>query len=261
MTYATFCLLNEIQHKSLQDTFISLGINLNDFDIYQDCSCLEFSYKFDSNYRFQIRESIYNASFDVYCCPYTYQSSIYIGVIYFQEIINLAKEWGSVFLQKIKGIDYIHKIFISHSSLDKRIITEFVDKILFSSCGLLANNIVYTSLESTGVNAGKDIKEYIKQTIKESSYVIFMISDNFKNSEICLNEMGAAWALDKEVIPILLPHVSFQQVGWLNFYDRAIKIDDDKALDEIYNKFNRSNLNISDWNRNKRNFLDYCKDY
>lgn len=259
MTNTTFCLLNEIQHKSLQETFISLGINLKEFEIHQNCSLIEFSYKLDPNYRFQVRKSINNASFDVYCSPYTYQSSIYIGVTYFHEIINLAKDWGSVFIQKINGIDYIHKIFVSHSSLDKSIVTEFVDKVLFSSCGLTAKNVIYTSLESTGVNAGEDIKEYIKQNIKEASTVILMISDNFKNSEICLNEMGAAWALDKEIIPILLPNTSFNQIGWLNFYNKAIKIDDDEALDSIYSKFNRSNITVSYWNRHKNMFIDFCK--
>lgn len=88
-----------------------------------------------------------------------------------------------------------------------------------------------------------------------------MISDNFKKSEVCLNEMGAAWALDKTIIQILLPNVSFDRLGWLCSLERAIKINDSPALDSLYEIFEeklciRSKLSV--WNRNKESFILSC---
>ena len=88
----------------------------------------------------------------------------------------------------------LNKIFISHSSEDKQLIDEFVDKILRLSCGFNTSDIIYTSRQSTGVSLGDGIPQFIKENIKTSSLVFFMISPNYRQSEVCLNEMGAALA-------------------------------------------------------------------
>ena len=53
-----------------------------------------------------------------------------------------------------------------------------------------------------------------------------MISSNYKKSEICLNEMGAAWALDKRIIPIVFPDVDFESIGWLLIAKKGFKLND-----------------------------------
>ena len=64
--------------------------------------------------------------------------------------------------------------------------------------------------------------------------ILFMISTNYKKSEVCMNEMGAAWALDKQTVPILLPNISFNKIGWLTSLNKAIKIDDSEGLDKLF---------------------------
>ncbi len=85
-----------------------------------------------------------------------------------------------------------------------------------------------------------------------------MISDNYRKSEVCLNEMGAAWALDKNVKPLLLRDVSFKSVGWLYGMNLCAKIDDadrlDELRDEFIDKYNSCPKTVI-WNRQKAEFL------
>ena len=117
------------------------------------------------------------------------------------------------------------KVFISHSSSDKSIIDSFVDNVLVLGLGLNKDDIAYTSNEVYGIEPGDDISKYIKANITAASVVLLMVSDGYKHSEVCLNEMGAAWALDKPFISVLLPDVGFDKVGWLTNFNKAIQIN------------------------------------
>lgn len=153
------------------------------------------------------------------------------------------------------------RIFISHASKDKELIGKFVDSIFLLGMGVASEIIAYTSREDTGVPPGESIPEFIQDNIACADIVLLMISDNYKNSEVCLNEMGAAWALNKYIIQILLPNTSFDKLGWLCSLDKAIKIDNPESID-ILSEVVTDRLDISIkptvWNRNKTAFTSYC---
>lgn len=92
------------------------------------------------------------------------------------------------------------RIFISHASKDQELIGKFVDSIFLLGMGIDSEIIAYTSREDTGVPAGESIPKFIQDNIACADIVLLMISDNYKSSEVCLNEMGAAWALNKHII-------------------------------------------------------------
>ena len=117
------------------------------------------------------------------------------------------------------------RIFISHASKDKELINKFVDSIILLGMGVDSNIIAYTSREDTGVPPGESIPQFIQDNIACADIVLLMISDNYKSSEVCLNEMGAAWALNKYIVQILLPNTSFDKLGWLCSLDKALEID------------------------------------
>ena len=255
--------LNSAQIQELKAIFASIGINNSDFNYNnQELEFVYYKITDPKAYRFQIRKSIQGALFaDVYCEPYTYMSSIYKSCDNFNECLRLAFEWATCTKFRLTGKTYYHKIFISHSSEDKQLIDEFVDKILRLSCGFNTSDIIYTSRQSTGVSLGDGIPQFIKENIKTSSLVFFMISPNYRQSEVCLNEMGAAWALDKKTISILLPSVSFNSLGWLTSLDKAIKINDSESLDSLVSMISRKELDIADWNRQKESFILKCKEF
>lgn len=153
------------------------------------------------------------------------------------------------------------RIFISHASKDKELIGKFVDSIFLLGMGMNSETIAYTSREDTGVPAGESIPQFIQNNIACADIILLMISDNYKDSEVCLNEMGAAWALNKYIIQILLPNTSFDKLGWLCSLDKAIKINNSDNLDGLSEVLtDRLDISVkpSVWNRNKTDFIEYC---
>ena len=181
-----------------------------------------------------------------------------MGCEAFDDCLKLARDWAVVLKYKLLKKPYYHKVFISHCSKDKPIIDEFVDKVLRLSCGFKTSEIVYTSREDTGVGLGDGIPQFIKENLLSSSLVLFMISDNYKQSEVCLNEMGAAWALEKKIVSVVLPHCSFDSLGWLTSLEKAVKMNSSEGLDILYSMLVRTGQNVADWNRQKEAFLKVC---
>lgn len=53
--------------------------------------------------------------------------------------------------------------------------------------------------------------------MKACGYILFFISKNYNLSDVCKNEMGAAWALSgKRILPFVFPDIEFKQMGFLN---------------------------------------------
>lgn len=152
-------------------------------------------------------------------------------------------------------------LFISHSSKDKAIIVKFVDHILRLGIGVPSSCIRCTSIEENGIQNGAKMRDWIHQQIKDCRVAFLMISPNYKDSEICLNEMGAIWALEKDVRIYLLPGVDYNSFGWLEEIRQAGKIIDESALDllrdELTNMFELTN-STADWGRQKKVYLEYC---
>lgn len=152
------------------------------------------------------------------------------------------------------------KVFISHASADEEIVSKFVDNILCHGCGIKEEDIVYTSRVDSGITNGDDIPAAIKDGIRESVIFFMMVSDNYRNSEVCLNEMGAAW-MDDDLIKkiIVLPGVYFNHMGWLMSLKKATSIKDEQGLDAIHDEVcdaMSTRIQTATWNRNRKRFLE-----
>ena len=154
-------------------------------------------------------------------------------------------------------------VFISHSSKDKLFVKAFIDDFLKKGLSLNDNKITCTSFEATGITPGENIPSYIKQNIKGAKICICMVSGNYKSSEVCMNEVGAAWALDKPPIQVVLPNTDFSELGWLLNTDKAAKIDDEDSLDNlmeaICTKIGIPIVSPKHWNPCKRDLLKSIK--
>ncbi|MFI3326337.1 MAG: hypothetical protein R3Y35_09210 [Clostridia bacterium] len=132
------------------------------------------------------------------------------------------------------------KIFISHSSEDKNSVELFVELLEF--IGLDNDNMFCSSIPGYGIPLGKKIYDYLRDEFNNFElHVIFIHSENFYSSCVCLNEMGAAWMAKNKYTSILLPNFSFSKMkGVVNSSDIAIKLDNDDVsdtrhrLDELY---------------------------
>lgn len=121
-----------------------------------------------------------------------------------------------------------NKIFLSHSSQDKMYGDAIVSLLL--QIGLDAKQILYSSNPNCGIPIGCDIFEYLRSTIQnESTYMIYLLSENYYNSIACMNEMGAAWVQQKEFLMIAVPDFNFSdsrfQSGAANPRKLAVSIE------------------------------------
>lgn len=155
------------------------------------------------------------------------------------------------------------KIFISHSSMDKFIVEKFVDHILMLGIGFSAEDIFCTSIEDMAIKNGEDIRNHIHTNIQNVDYSILLISNNYKSSEICINEMGAVWAYNNNVRLYLLPNVDFNEIGWLCDTRKADVLFDSIVLDSLkmeLSKFYSLKDKGATWSRQREIFLNCKKD-
>ena len=200
----------------------------------------------------QIAEAM--GEYDSY--PYRYQSILESIV---KTIISLELQTE---ISKKKVVDSIHKsrkFFISHSSSDKDIVNAFVKEILMLGCGFKYDDI-FCTLDTTSIRTGDDFREEIVKNMRECDYVLLFISENYNQSDVCKNEMGAAWALEnKRVLPFVLPNTTFNQMGFLNVVKQGASIADKRKLDEFYNEVCEYYGISSDWpsfNKAKEDFIE-----
>ena len=172
------------------------------------------------------------------------------------ELVSLLKEREAS--EEVKVLPPLNpvpqrKIFISHSSEDKSIVKAFIDKILLLGCGLKPDDI-FCTLDSTAIRTGDDFLEKIILNMEGSDYIFLFISEDYKSSEVCGNELGASWAYrDKRVLPFVLPNVQFSQMGFLNISKQGARLLDRAKLDELYEEICQRYSLAIDWkNFNKR---------
>ncbi len=141
-------------------------------------------------------------------------------------------------------------VFISHLTADTeyaRILTEILVKI-----GLPYNSIFCSSIPGQGIPLGQGFPEKIKTSIISAKVVFFIFSQDFYKSIYCTNEMGAAWVLSKEIIPVLIPPIKPNDMkGFIdNSRYQAATINSESDLNEFYGQISRVfNLPILDFNQ------------
>ena len=153
---------------------------------------------------------------------------------------------------------FFDRVFISHSSLDKDIVGPFVK--MLTSIGLDRNKLFCSSIDGYGIPQRENIYDFLKREFTEkNTFVVIMMSDNYYNSKPSLNEMGAAWAMSKEYVSILIKGFDFKQIeGAVDAQKIGFKIDDKYRLDEfkdnIIKEFRLSP--IGNWQEIKDRFLE-----
>lgn len=99
------------------------------------------------------------------------------------------------------------KVFISHASADKLIVGELIE--MLKQIGLRHGQIFCTSFPEYSIPLGANYLDWLRKELNENTLVLFVLSQDFYKSPICLSEMGATWALSKEHIPIMVPPFTY----------------------------------------------------
>lgn len=97
----------------------------------------------------------------------------------------------------------MYKLFISHSSKDIDLVERLL--ILFQlGMGISREDIFCTSLTGT-LETGKPYIEKTRKVVTECNAVVFCMTDSYLQSKFCLAELGAAWACNQQIFPLLAP--------------------------------------------------------
>ena len=154
------------------------------------------------------------------------------------------------------------KVFISHSAEDKEYAQALVE--LLEDIGVQENQIFCSSLREYGVKIGEDIYERLKSEFRSYDlWVFFMLSNNYYNSAASLNEMGAAWILQKDYLSILLPDFSFSEIkGAINPNRIGIQLNSSEIesmlndlKDNLCEKFDCT-ISQNRWERVRKEFIN-----
>lgn len=123
----------------------------------------------------------------------------------------------------------LKKIFISHAHEDAEVVNIFVQ--LLQHVGIDADAIFYTSLDGFGTPLGNDFMRTIKEELNDEVLVLFMLSDHFYASPMCLIEMGAAWVQTKDQISVAIPPFDLSKIKGVFQHFQGIQINKEKNID------------------------------
>jgi hypothetical protein len=167
--------------------------------------------------------------------------------------IKIAKE-GNVRNQTKTG-----KIFISHSSKDLDIVNKFIDSILLLGLELKREDLFCTSADGTTVKSGLDFRDAIKLELIGAKAVIQVITKNYKSSEVCLNEMGAAWVTSQDVIPFIASPFNYD-VGFIHASSQQLMLNKREDLLKFYDDHNGKlfgKVNLTNYSRQVDVFVEF----
>jgi TIR domain len=125
------------------------------------------------------------------------------------------------------------EIFISHATKDKVIINDFVDLILHGGLSVSIDKIFCVSTDGTKIKSGEDWRNAIKENLISAKVNFLIITPNYKESEVCLNEMGASWVSDANIFPLIVEPINYKSVGVIYEPSQIEKLTDEKSLDRI----------------------------
>lgn len=151
------------------------------------------------------------------------------------------------------------KIFISHATSERLLGERLLDALV--SAGIPKNEIFFSSRYHNGVELGEEIDSTIRKALQDSEVVILLLSRSFYQSEYCMNEVGAAWALEKPIAPILTDGLRIEDMkGFINGSRIAFRPASNSPDDLL--AFLKDHLSISvNQNHQLDEFVDAAREY
>lgn len=158
------------------------------------------------------------------------------------------------------------KLLISHNSKDR----DYCDAVvnLLDRIGLTEKEVICTSVTGYGIKLNEDIYDWLRTQFDNDLYVIFMLSDNYYDSPASLNEMGAAWVMQKKYTSVILPGFDIGKIqGAVNPRQMALVLENSEdelrqklseMRDILVDEFGLDEAKPSEarWNRAVKDFIE-----
>lgn len=154
----------------------------------------------------------------------------------------------------LKNGNKLSKIFISHSSEDAAIVEDVIE--MLESIGMESTQIFCTSFDGYGIDLGDNFLDSIKKELSSDTLVMFILSENFYKSPVCLCEMGATWVLSNEHIPVLIPPLDYSDIKGVIPLTQGLKINESLKLNLLKEKIEKlfnieKSMSLSTWERKR----------
>lgn len=160
------------------------------------------------------------------------------------------------------------KIFISHREKDKKQVEAFVN--LLYAIGIPRpteenpESIIFCTSHPDGyINNGDKNLETIRNMINTDKHVFYVLwyTDNYFQSQACLNEAGAIWVMKKKYQEILMPKFESNKIiGLLDKQPVWFKANDKFRLNDfatdIQKMFSLPTLTQSSWELARDEFIN-----
>ena len=162
------------------------------------------------------------------------------------------------------------KIFISHATKDKDYVAAIVN--LLESLGFIEDEIICSSIPPYCIPLDNSVFDWLANKFQHCDlHVIFALSKTYYRRPVCLNEMGAAWAMKHRWTAILLPGFEFNEIsGCIDPAQVSIKLDDTnkdtlnyrlgELKDNLISEFGLRKISPSFWEKKRNEFLKHIEE-
>ena len=157
------------------------------------------------------------------------------------------------------------KVFISHKTEDQAYASALVRLINFI-IGPDGDKVFCSSIAGYGVKPSQDIIDQIKEQFDEHTlFVVIIHSPRYYKSAVCLNEMGAAWALNAKFCSFLTKDCLIDQLtGVIGKEEMCINPNADEEMlnahlnsfkDDLVTFFSAKPLDQTKWEHERNEFV------
>lgn len=150
-------------------------------------------------------------------------------------------------------------IFLSHAHADRALADLLRDTLVLG--GVAEPRIFYSSDRATGIPSGKNVLEYLRESLRGAGLVIELVSETFLTRPMCLMELGGAWTLGAPTCPIVVPpltrDVALAQIGQVQAGFLGTADDVDELFDELHTRLANDVgifAQVAPWKRAIRSF-------
>lgn len=156
-----------------------------------------------------------------------------------------------------------HQIFLSHATADKVLVDKFID---FIQTGLNVDPETVYCTSNQSIPTGYNFIDNIKDNITDAKLVVFLMTRDYFKSPFCLCEMGAAWALNHDIYPILVPPMKYEDLKrtpliTTNAILANLSSDLDRLRDEFVTKGLANTYNTARFNKKKSDLLGFVDEF
>lgn len=147
-------------------------------------------------------------------------------------------------------------VFISHSTIDKRLHDCFFN-LLVNGFGI-SKNCIFSSSIARNIKTSAKFPDVIKENIQNCKVIFLLITSSYMRSSFCLAELGAAWALDKKIIPIVIEPVGLSEYNKTPLQGMQFRKLDGMRV--VYDEFVESRIvpcsDTEEFNKHYQSFLE-----